>query len=99
MSFTYCTTKPPFYITPPLTYAPMRLVWNFETPFYEEIIIRSAPLNEEKITAHSKTIPSNCSICAKYKDCPIPEIIKLFEDLMGITLIIGECERNKEEKI
>ena len=98
MSFIYYTTLPPFYTTPPLTYAPMRLVWNFETPFYEEIIIRSAPSNKEKITAHSKAAPSRCSICAKYKDCPILEIIKLFEDLMGITLIVEKCERNKGGK-
>ena len=76
----------------------MRLVWNFETPFYEEIIIRLAPSNEEKITAHGKAIQSGCSICAKYKDCPIPEMIKLFEDLIGVTLILEKCERNKGGK-
>ena len=98
MSFTYCTTESSSYIVPPLTCMPIRLVWNFETPFYEEIIIRSAPSNEEKITAHGQASPSGCSICAKYKDCPIPEMIKLFEDLTGVTLIIEKCERNKGEK-
>jgi len=95
MSFTYYTTESSSYIVPPLTYAPMRLVWNFETPFYEEIIIRSAPSNEEKITAHWEATLSRCSICVRYKDCPIPEIIKLFEDRTGVILIIEKCERNK----
>jgi len=97
MSFTYYTTESSSYIVPPLTYAPMRLVWNFETPFYEEIIIRSTPSNEEKITAHWEVTPFRCYICAKYKNCPIPEILKLFGDLMKVNLIIEKCERNKGE--
>ena len=89
MSFTYCTTESSSYIVPPLTCMPIRLRWDFEPSFYEGKIICPEPSRE--IT------PLRCFICAKYKDCPIPEIIKLFENLMGITLIIEICERNKGE--
>ena len=89
MSFTYCTTESSSYIVPPLTYMPLRLRWDFEPSFYEGKIICPEP--------SGKITPFRCFIYAKYKDCPIPEIIKLFEDLIGITLIIEICERSKNE--
>ena len=99
MSFTYSPAESSSYIVPPLTCMPIRLRWDFEPSFYfyEEKIIRPAPSSEEERTAYWEASPSRCSICAKYKNCPIPEIIKLFEDLRGMTLIIEICERNKGE--
>ena len=87
MSFTYYPTESSSYIVPPLTFMPLRLRWDFEPSFYEGKIIRPEP--------SGKITPFRCFIYAKYKDCPIPEIIKLFEDLTGVTLIIEICERNK----
>ena len=97
MSFTYYTTESSSYIVPPLTCMPIRFTWDFEPSFYfyEEKIIRPAPSNEEERMAHWEATLSRCSICVRYKDCPIPEIIKLFEDLTGVILIIEKCERNK----
>ena len=95
MSLTYYTTESSSYIVPPLTYVPIRLRWDFEPSFYEGKIICPEPSNEEKMTVHWEATPSKCFFCAKYKNCPIPEILKLFGDLMKVNLIIEKCERDK----
>ena len=46
---------------------------------------------------YCEPLPEECLSCSKNKECSIPIILKLLQELLDVYIRIEKCERNKGE--